>query len=60
MILKAAGAAHSSAPGREIEQAGLTGRATVVENATLPDERVSPLAAYTGAPGYFTMILVEG
>ena len=58
-ILKAAGAAFQRARA-EIEQAGLTGRATVVENATLPDERVTPLAAYTGAPGYFTMILVEG
>ena len=59
VILKAAGAAFHRARAA-IEQAGLTGRATVVENATLPDERVTPLAAYTGAPGYFTMILVEG
>ena len=44
---------------KAIEEANLTARSSYIERATLPNERMSPLADLTGATApYFSMILV--
>jgi precorrin-2/cobalt-factor-2 C20-methyltransferase len=41
-----------------IEQLGLTGQASYIERASLPDELVCPLAEAPGKAPYFSMIIL--
>ncbi len=43
-----------------IEDLGLTGRAVLVQHASLPDQQVCPLAEAPAAVPYFSMILIPG
>lgn len=43
---------------RVLDRLGLTGRATYVERATLPDQQAMPLARAPASAPYFSMILV--
>ena len=43
-----------------LEEAGLTGRATLVERGTMADSRMVPIAAAEGASPYFSLVLVPG